>query len=289
MARILIVDDDETICKLLEDTLRYFEYDAMSITDGRQVLPLLRAESFDTVLVDLLMQPIDGFQLLHDIKQVFEDLPVIIVTGFASIETAVESMQAGAADFITKPVDASELNVRIKRALEHAQTKRLAYTDGLTNLHNYRAFQERLQQEVERANRYHRPLSLIMVDIDHFKVYNDLHGHLQGDAILARVAALLKQVSRSSDIVARYGGEEFALILPETDKASAEILGRRLHAEIEQHRFPGEEHLPHGMLTISVGIASHTPSRTKEELIAAADGVLYQAKREGRNRVCVTA
>ena len=289
MARILIVDDDETICRLLEETLKHFKYDAVSVTDGRKVLPLLRAEPFDTVLVDLLMEPIDGIQLLHDIKQVFEDLPVIIVTGFASIETAVESMQAGATDFITKPVDASELDIRIKRALEHAQTKRLAYTDGLTNLHNYRAFQARLQQEVERSNRYKRPLSLIMVDIDHFKIYNDMHGHLQGDAILAQVASLLKQVSRSSDIVARYGGEEFALILPETDTASAEILGRRLHAEIEQHRFSGEEHLPHGMLTISVGIASHTPPHTKEALIAAADGVLYQAKREGRNRVCITA
>ena len=289
MARILIVDDDETICKLLEDTLRHFKYDAVGITDGRKVLPLLREEQFDTVLVDLLMQPIDGIQLLHDIKQVFEDLPVIIVTGFASIETAVESMQAGATDFITKPVDASELDIRIKRALEHAQTKRLAYTDGLTNLHNYRAFQTRLQQEVERANRYQRPLSLIMVDIDHFKAYNDMHGHLQGDAILAQVASILKKFSRSSDIVARYGGEEFALILPETDKANAEILGRRLHAEIERHHFPGEERLPHGMLTISAGIASHTPLHTKEDLIAAADGVLYQAKREGRNRVCITA
>ncbi len=289
MAKILIVDDDETICKLFEETLRHFKYEAISVTDGRKVLPLLRAEPFDAVLVDLLMEPIDGIQLLHDIKRVFEDLPVIIVTGFASIETAVESMQAGATDFITKPVDASELDIRLKRGLEHARTKRLAYTDGLTNLHNYRAFQMRLQQEVERANRYQRPLSLIMVDIDHFKSYNDKHGHLQGDAILSQVASLLKQVSRSSDIVARYGGEEFALILPETDKANAEILGRRLHAEIERYHFPGEEHLPHQMLTISVGIASHTPPHTKEELIAAADGVLYQAKREGRNRVCITA
>jgi diguanylate cyclase (GGDEF)-like protein len=201
----------------------------------------------------------------------------------------VQSIQAGASDFVTKPIDPPILDIRLKKAIEHAQTRRLAYTDGLTSLDNYRSFHTRLQQEIDRADRYHRPLSLIMLDIDYFKDYNDSHGHPQGDAILAQVATMLKNMSRASDIVARYGGEEFAIILPETDKPSAEAFGNRLREEIEQHKFPGEEQLPDRVLTISVGIASHTLSSSKEKLVAAADAELYRAKREGRNRVCVTA
>jgi diguanylate cyclase (GGDEF)-like protein len=181
------------------------------------------------------------------------------------------------------------LDIRIKKAIEHEQTRRLAYTDALTSLANYRSFHTRLQQEIERADRYHRPLSLIMLDIDYFKAYNDTYGHPRGDAILAQVAMLLKQTSRSSDIVARYGGEEFALILPETDQPSAAALGDRLRAEIEQFQFAGEEHLPSKILTISVGIATYSHYADKAALIAAADAELYRAKREGRNRVCAMA
>jgi diguanylate cyclase (GGDEF)-like protein len=157
----------------------------------------------------------------------------------------------------------------------------------LTGLHNRRSFQERLQQEVDRANRYHRPLSLIMIDIDHFKMYNDTHGHVRGDDILVEVANTLKRLSRTSDIVARYGGEEFAFILPETDRTNAEALGKRLREQVEGCQFLGEVHLPGQTLTISVGIASYTPPDTKEALLEAADMALYQAKREGRNRVVV--
>jgi diguanylate cyclase (GGDEF)-like protein len=289
MLNILLVDDDGTVCVLLADVLREYGYQVITETDSRNVIPRLQTEPFDAVLMDLYMPHLSGIELLAEIKEPFPDVPVIIITGYGSIETAVESMKAGAADFVTKPVDAPVLDIRIRRAVEHAQTKRLAYTDGLTSLDNYRSFHARLQQEIDRADRYHRPLSLIMLDIDYFKAYNDVHGHLQGDTLLMQVAAVIKQTSRTSDIVARYGGEEFALILPETDKPSAEILGNRLRHEIEQSKFPGEEVLPGNSLTVSVGIASYIPPRTKDDLIAAADVELYRAKREGRNRVCVTA
>jgi diguanylate cyclase (GGDEF)-like protein len=289
MWKILIVDDEEDICRLITDMLCPYDYHITTETNSRKVMQVLRTQEFDVVLVDLFMPMLDGITLLHQIKQLFENLPVIIITGFGSIEMAVESMQAGAADFVTKPLEAAVLDIRIKKAIEHAQTRRLANLDGLTELHNYRSFHTRLEQEIERANRYRRPLSLIMLDIDYFKEYNDTHGHPQGDIILAQIARILKQLSRSSDIVARYGGEEFALILPETDTKSAEVLGNRLREAIERHPFPGEEQLPSKILTVSVGIASHTPLSTKEGLITAADTVLYQAKREGRNRVCVMA
>lgn len=287
--KLLIVDDDLAVCDTLAEALNEHGYDCTIEANGLKVISRLQTALFDGVLLDLVMPEIAGLDLLQRIKEPFPDLPVIIITGYGSIETAVESMRAGAADFVTKPIDLAVLDIRIKKAIEHEQTRRLAFTDGLTSLANYRWFHTRLQQEIERADRYHRPLSLIMLDIDYFKAYNDTHGHPQGDAILTQVAKLLKQMSRSSDMVARYGGEEFALILPETDHFSAEALGNRLREEIEQFRFAGEEHLPSKMLTISVGIATHNRYGDKETLIAAADAELYRAKREGRNRVCTMA
>jgi diguanylate cyclase (GGDEF)-like protein len=287
LTKVLIVDDEEIVCQVFAEMLREYGYQAVTETDGSKMLDLLWQERFDVVLLDLMLPGMSGLDLLRQLKQGFEDLPVIIVTGYGSIDAAVESMQAGAADFVTKPVPASVLDIRIKRAIEYVQTKRLANTDGLTGLYNRRSFQERLQQEVERASRYHRPLSLIMIDVDHFKTYNDTYGHVQGDAVLVEVARTLKQFSRASDIVARYGGEEFVLILPETDRASATALGKRLRGHIERRKFPGEAQLPGHVLTISVGVASYTPPESQEALLAAADMALYQAKREGRNRVAV--
>ncbi len=287
--KLLIVDDDIAVCDTLAETLNEHGYDCTIETHGLRVLSRLQTELFDGVLLNLVMPEIAGLDLLQRIKEPFPDLPVVIITGFGSIETAVECMRAGASDFVTKPIDLPVLDIRIKKAIEHEQTRRLAYTDGLTSLANYRWFHTRLQQEIERADRYRRPLSLIMLDIDYFKAYNDTHGHPQGNTILAQVAKLLKQTSRSSDMVARYGGEEFALILPETDQSSAAALGNRLREEIEQFQFAGEEHLPSKILTISVGIATHNRYGDKETLIAAADAELYRAKREGRNRVCAVA
>ena len=165
--------------------------------------------------------------------------------------------------------------------------RQLARTDGLTKLYNHRAFQERLTQEVEHARRYVRSLSLILIDVDDFKHYNDLYGHPQGDRVLHDLARLLREVSRTSDTVARYGGEEFAIILPETDRMKARTTGHRIREHVEHYPFPGEEHLPRGVLTISVGAATYTWMDTKDTLLQSADAALYRAKRAGRNRVCV--
>lgn len=286
--KILVVDDEEVICTLFAAMLGQYDcYQVVTTTDGRKVLDILRHEAFDVVLLDMRMPVITGINLLRQISQAFEDLPVIIVTGHGSIEAAVESMQAGAADFVTKPVPAAVLHIRIQKVLEHAHTRRLASTDGLTDLYNHRTFHERLAQEVARAKRYTRPLSLIMLDVDHFKKYNDTYGHPQGDIILREVARILKESSRTSDTVARYGGEEFAVILPETDQVSAQKIGQRLREKVEEHVFPGEECMPGGHLTVSVGVATHLSGGTKEALLQAADQAMYTAKRAGRNRVCV--
>jgi diguanylate cyclase (GGDEF)-like protein len=239
------------------------------------------------MLLDMSMPAISGLEVLRQVTQAFEELPVIIVTGHGSIEIAVESMQAGAADFVTKPVPAAVLHLRIQKALDHARTRRLASTDGLTGTYNHRTFQERLSQEIARADRYNRPLSVLMIDVDHFKVYNDTYGHPQGDIVLQDLARLLQEMSRTSDTVARWGGEEFAIILPETDSMGAQKIGQRLCEQVERYPFPGQDLMPGGTLTISIGVATYASASSKEAFLQAADTALYTAKREGRNRVCV--
>jgi two-component system cell cycle response regulator len=288
LTKVLVVDDEEIICTLFAAMLgHYGRYHVVTTTDGRQVMDILRREPFDVMLLDMSMPAISGLDVLRQVTQAFEELPVIIVTGHGSIEIAVESMQAGAADFVTKPVPAAVLHLRIQKALDHARTRRLASTDGLTEVYNHRTFQERLNQEIARADRYRRPLSVLMIDVDHFKVYNDTCGHPQGDIVLQDLARLLREMSRTSDTVARYGGEEFAIILPETDSVGAQKIAQRLREQVEGYAFPGKDLMPGGTLTISIGVATHVPAGSKDALLQAADTALYTAKREGRNRVCV--
>ena len=288
LTKVLVVDDEEIICTLFAAMLgHYGRYHVVTTTDGRQVMDILRREPFDVMLLDMSMPAISGLDVLRQVTQAFEELPVIIVTGHGSIEIAVESMQAGAADFVTKPVPAAVLHLRIQKALEHARTRRLASTDGLTEVYNHRTFQERLSQEIARADRYRRPLSVLMIDVDHFKVYNDTCGHPQGDIVLQDLARLLREMSRTSDTVARYGGEEFAIILPETDSVGAQKIAQRLREQVEGYAFPGQDLMPGGSLTISIGVATHAPAGSKDALLQAADTALYTAKREGRNRVCI--
>ncbi len=166
------------------------------------------------------------------------------------------------------------------------QARELAITDGLTGIFNYRHFQERLRQEIAKAKRMQRELSIIIFDLDHFKKYNDANGHLVGDEALRRVANILRNHCRESDIPARYGGEEFVLVLPETSKPQAKIVAERIRLTIEQTRFEGEEALPLRKLTLSAGIASYPEDGDEaSQVIREADNALYEAKVSGRNLV----
>jgi len=181
---------------------------------------------------------------------------------------------------------ATQIAIVIENARLYEKTAKQAITDGLTNIYNYRHFHTRLSEELKRSKRYHRPLSLIMLDIDHFKIYNDKHGHLKGDVLLRELAQLLIKVTRDVDLVARYGGEEFMIILPETSKREAKQMAERIWREVRENHFPYGETQPGGHLTISLGVATFPEDAwEKEELIDLVDQALYRAKQGGRDRV----
>ncbi len=283
---VLVVDDDITFCSVVEVVLSERGYEVVTVTDPLQAMGILRQGDFDAVLLDLVMPELDGLELLDRIREHFTVLPIIVVSGHGGTENTLEAMRRGATDFITKPVTAPLLDLRIKAAWDLEQARRLANTDGLTGLYNHRYLHERLRQEIERANRYGRQLSLVMVDLDHFKAYNDTHGHPRGDEVLIAIAHTLRQISRSSDVVARYGGEEFTMILPETPLDEARVLAERARRHVESLELAGRDAFTTARVTLSAGIAALCRGCSQESLIDAADAALYRAKHEGRNRVC---
>ncbi|MDZ7270377.1 MAG: GGDEF domain-containing protein [candidate division KSB1 bacterium] len=181
---------------------------------------------------------------------------------------------------------ARELAIVLRKVTVFTRTRELSITDPLTGLYNRRHLEERLRQEVARALRYSHPLTLLLIDIDHFKVYNDVNGHLEGDQALRLVAALLRRHTRQADLVARFGGEEFVVLLPEIDSTGGRAVGEKLRLTVAQNPFPGEKVLPGGKLTISLGIATlPTDAEEPMRLLDLADRGLYLSKQRGRNRL----
>ncbi len=208
------------------------------------------------------------------------DLSVI----FCAPAEAAEALDAD--DRMVLQAVASELAVAVENSQLYKLTRRLAITDGLTGLYNYRYLQQRLEQEHERANRYNRCLSLLMLDVDHFKRFNDSQGHIAGDQALSDLGRLLLDTVREVDVVVRYGGEEFSVLLPETDAAGAFVTGEKIREAVALHRFFDESGKRTETLTLSVGVATFPVHAVdKEGLLRQADDALYQAKRLGRDRV----
>ena len=468
---ILIIEDEESLCQILTDILKTEGYEITQAGSGSEAISKSKETSFNLVLSDINLPDGDGLEILGRIKEDNEDICAIIMTGYASVKTAVAAIEKGVYDYLTKPLDMRRLkdviakglerqrlqtenkdllkrlkyenekletilqveegastilnlnelaqfvidkigqviackraslmvveeneylvikaarglsdeiikNTRIKIgegisgsvaqsgkpllveniethptlhrdsdpryasksflsipliyqgkvigiintidkissfngcppifnqsdlmflstianyvaiAIENAklfeEKSYLAITDHLTRLYNQRYFQEQLETEVKRIKRYPRPLSLIMIDIDHFKNYNDTCGHLMGDTVLKEVANIFKSHIRETDIAARYGGEEFCVILPDTEVDGAVALAEKIREAVEERPFESEQSQPNGRLTISCGVASFQESmKEKDELIKRADEALYAAKHAGRNRVCV--
>ena len=298
---LLVVDDDPANLELMQRRLGREGYRVTASTDGATALRLLEETDFDVILLDLLMPGMNGQEVLRQIRERHSshELPVIVVTAKHGSVTIVAALEAGANDYITKPLDFpvalarifTQLYLRrVTRELAEANDRlhRFSYIDGLTGIPNRRHFDEYLEREWQRAARENEPLSLIMLDVDHFKLYNDNYGHEAGDRVLVSVAeALQSALHRPVDLIARYGGEEFAAVLPSTPADGAVPIAERLRQTVAELAIPHGHHPDAVHLTISLGVAglAPTPSLTPEHLIISADKALYQAKHEGRNRV----
>lgn len=293
-SRILVVDDDRFVRDVVVESLQIMGHEADVSGDAAEALKMNESHPYDLIVTDMKLPGMDGLTLIKTLKSGQSDTDVIVITGYGTIENAVECMKAGALEYLIKPFTVDQIQLAVRKALEHRELRRraterefymeLSYVDSLTGVNNRRYLDEALDAEIEKARMHETSLILIMIDIDNFKVYNDLNGHQKGDAALARVGRLLKSVCRSYDIVTRYGGEEFAMVFPRADTDKAMDLANRILNEVRETTFEGEEMLPSGALTVSVGVATF-PDRatTPEELVECADRALYDAKKAGKN------
>ncbi len=285
---ILVVEDDAQAASLLESTLKNAGYRVWLVSEPREGLELLKTNLFPVAITELRSSKMNGVQFTNEVHKISEGTNVLVITLYSFIASAIEAMEAGAYGYITKPLNSSEVRIVTKRAIERFALLStsddkdyfvdLAVRDGLTGLFNRRYFNELINIETNRIKRTPAALSLLMLDIDNFKNYNDTQGHLAGDDLLKNVAKVFKNSARAVDIVCRYGGEEFVIMLPLTDKKGAQIIAERLRVQVALY-------LP---VTVSIGIASF-PDDDQDiiGLVGKADDALYQAKKSGKNKWCV--
>jgi len=295
--RILIVDDAPANIRLLGETLRA-RYKISAAPGGEAGLKLARAEPHpDLILLDVVMPDLDGYEVCRRLKedQCTRGIPVIFITALDDEADETHGLELGAVDYITKPFSLPIVTARVRTHLElkrhRDMLEDLSNRDGLTGIHNRRSFDEALHAEWRRAAREGASLSLVMIDIDHFKAYNDRYGHLGGDDCLRRVAgALAASVVRAGDRVARYGGEEFAALLPGADAAAARAVAEKLRRAVAGLEIAHEDSSAADHVTISAGASASMPTVDVDpaQLIESADRALYDAKAAGRDRVAFT-
>lgn len=272
--RVLLVEDEDLLRWSIERYLVKRGFTMTTARDGAEALAVLAGAAFDIVITDLAIAGGDGLAVAAEARRLHTETQVIIITGQGSKDTILQALRQGVSDYIEKPFDLELLLLTVEKALEKTLILReliqLARTDGLTGLYNQRHFYAVLEAEINRARRQNRALSLLLVDVDNFKSYNDRFGHLAGDAALARIAACLKRACRRNiDAAFRYGGDEFILVLPEADRATAEGVALRAHSLL----------LDEGIsLTVSIGVAELRNGQDLKAFIREADLAMYRDK-----------
>jgi len=315
--RILVADDDDSIRTLIAEVLGDDGFEVTTAANGDEAWQKFEKVSYEIVLTDIRMPLLDGLQLLQKIRTKSPMTHVLILTSFASVASSVQALKDGAFDYLIKPFESLDAVSRaVQRAVEHMESARereaalvdslirknaelgqlnkvfhdLASRDGLTGLYNHRYVQNTLRLEFERAQTNGDPLSVIVLDVDHFKDYNDSHGHLMGDYVLKTLADLLQHNVREIDTVARWGGEEFVIVCPKCTPESAHALAARLCKTIAAYPFEGRETQPKRYVSVSAGVAAMTyQTLDPSELIRAADAAVYDVKRNGRDGVRLMA
>lgn len=297
---ILVVDDDFMVRDVVVQSIEEMGHRVDVCGDGAEALVRNEKAPFDLIITDMRMPGLDGLTLIRRLKTGSADTDVIVMTGYGTIENAVECMKAGALEYLIKPFTPDQIQLAVLKALEHRELRRrarerefymeLSYIDSLTGVNNRRFLDEALEREVRKSQIHGTPFVFLMVDIDDFKVYNDRNGHLKGDEALARIGRMLKSACRKYDIITRYGGEEFAVVFPSADKSNAVELASRIVKEVREAEFEGEEHQPRGSLTVSIGVAAYPEhATTAEGIVRCADEALYAAKRGGKDTISVFA
>ena len=291
---ILIVDDEANIREQISEYINLSGYHSSTAANAEEAISMLKNKQYDVVITDIKMPGMDGLALTDIIKKEYTS-DVIVITGYSKNYSYEEAIKKGASDFVFKPVRLDELLLRLQRVLKERQLKqysnkmmkklqKLAITDGLTTLYNSRQFYEAIELEIDRSNRYNHPLGLLLLDIDNFKQYNDTHGHLEGDKVLATLGRTIKTLLRTMDSAYRYGGEEFTVILPETNIPKAETVGQRIRTAIESVRF-FHESKKSTSITISVGVTQYNHQEKTSTFIERADKAMYISKQKGKNMV----
>ncbi|MCL1911958.1 MAG: diguanylate cyclase [Leptospirales bacterium] len=290
---ILIVDDDESDIVILTSILSP-EYAVFAVKNGRDAVEIGEEHIPDIILLDVIMPEMNGYDVIAALKNSHKtrNVPVIFITGLDSSEDEEKGLALGAADYISKPFSPSIVSLRVRNQIQMLNMVRtiekLTVTDQLTGISNRRGFDNRIDLEWRRAMREDTPISILLLDIDKFKEYNDTYGHQQGDVLLQTLAKIIaKSLRRSIDFVARWGGEEFVVLLQNTGLSGALILAERIRTNVENTVILCEDGTK-TKVTVSIGVNTQVPERGSlcDNFIAKADKALYEAKKTGRNKVC---
>ena len=299
-ASILVVDDAPANLQVLAGMLKERGYKVRPAPSGKLALLAAQRDPPDLILLDIKMPEMDGFEVCEHLKadDRLKGIPVIFISALTEQLDKMKAFAIGGVDYITKPFQMEELHARVETHLKlrrlqieleetnarltkaNGDLEILAVTDGLTGLKNRRAFQEKLQEEAARVARYPASLSLVLLDVDHFKQFNDTFGHPAGDGVLRDVARLLEKNSRSTDFVARYGGEEFVILMPNTNQQGSFEMAKKVCSAVAQSDWCDRP------ITVSIGVATMaTANGDGMVLIREADAALYLSKTNGRNCV----